>query len=198
MKKLFAFIVILISACILSGIYGILHDQLTYTISPEYYTKFKFYQFGLKYGGSEAIFPNPRVMVSIIGFNATWWVGVPIGIILGLVGLIHEDWRLMVRYVSGGFLITMLVALIAGLSGLVYGFVVLADRPRASFTHWYIPENVVHFENFISVGSMHNMSYAGGMMGMVFGGAYVVWMRVQARGARKFKILWTGKEKREN
>ena len=194
MKKLLTFIVIIISACLLAGIYGIVHDQFTYTISPEYYTKFKFYQFGLKDGGDEAIFTNPRQMVSIVGFLATWWVGAPIGIILGLVGFIHEDWKQMARYVTQAFLITMFTAFLTGLSGLVYGLFVLADQPRASFTHWYIPDNVVHFSNYIAVGSMHNMSYAGGMVGMVFGGACIVWKRMQLRRARKFKILWT-KEK---
>lgn len=47
MKKFLILILIILIAPIIGGLYGILHDQLTYTISPEYYTKFKFYQFGL-------------------------------------------------------------------------------------------------------------------------------------------------------
>ena len=84
-------------APLIGGLYGILHDQLTYTISPEYYTKFKFYQFGLMDIGNEAIFPNTRIEVSAVGFMATWWMGLPIGLILGLVGLVHKDNKQMFR-----------------------------------------------------------------------------------------------------
>jgi ABC-type antimicrobial peptide transport system permease subunit len=90
MKKILVFLLIIVLAPLIGGIYGILHDQFTYTISPEYYTKFKFYQFGLAYTGNEAIFPNPRVQVCIVGFRATWWMGLPIGIILGITGLFHK------------------------------------------------------------------------------------------------------------
>ena len=30
---------------VLAGVYGIFHDQVTYAISPEYFTKLKFDQF---------------------------------------------------------------------------------------------------------------------------------------------------------
>jgi len=55
---------------VIAGGYGILHDQITYSISPEYFTKLKFEQFRwANYG-----FPE-RVFVAEIGFLATWWVG---------------------------------------------------------------------------------------------------------------------------
>lgn len=45
--KLLSFLLIIFVSPFIAGLYGVLHDQLTYTIAPEYYTKFKFYQFGL-------------------------------------------------------------------------------------------------------------------------------------------------------
>src|SRR6185436_19046100 len=95
LKKLPTLLLIIILTAIIGGVYGILHDQITYTISPEYYTKFKFYQFGLIDTGNEAIFPNPRFQVSLVGFMATWWMGLLIGVILGVTGLIHKDYRQM-------------------------------------------------------------------------------------------------------
>lgn len=183
-----------VSACVLAGVYGIFHDQFTYTISPEYYTKFKFYQFGMMDIGNEAIFPDPRFHVSLVGFFATWWMGIPIGALLGLVGLIHESWKEMARYVAHGFLITMVVAWIAGLSGLVYGFVMLAGQPKESFVNWYMPDNIIHLDDYIAVGSMHNMSYAGGVIGMILGGAYIISKRRQIRRERKFRFLWKNQD----
>ena len=55
---------------IVAGIYGVLHDQLTYSISPEYFTNLKFKQFHYADFGL-----GDRVFVSCIGFLATWWVG---------------------------------------------------------------------------------------------------------------------------
>lgn len=170
MKKFLTLILIIAIAPIIGGLYGILHDQLTYTISPEYYTKFKFYQFGLMDMGNEAIFPNPRIEVSAVGFMATWWMGLPIGLILGLVGLIHKDHRQMLKVTMKAVLITVIVAFVTGLIGLAYGKLFLADKG----VDWWLPENLIDTENFISVGSMHNFSYLGGLFGLIAGIIYSI------------------------
>ena len=41
-QKLAVLILILIIAPIMAAVYGAIHDQLSFTISPEYFTKFKF------------------------------------------------------------------------------------------------------------------------------------------------------------
>lgn len=61
---------ITVLGAMVGGVYGVLHDQITYSISHEYFTKLKFDQF--KY----ANFGFPvRIFVSEVGFLATWWVG---------------------------------------------------------------------------------------------------------------------------
>lgn len=55
---------------LLAGVYGVIHDQITYSISHDYFTQFKFAQFHYADFG----WP-PRVFVAEIGFLATWWVG---------------------------------------------------------------------------------------------------------------------------
>jgi len=157
-------------APLVGGLYGVIHDQLTYSISPEYYTKFKFYQFGLMDVGDEAIFPNPRIQVSIVGFLATWWMGIPIGLILGLVGLTLPDSRQMFRKTMQAIGITIVVAFITGLLGLARGKYYLADVG----VNWWLPENLIDTKNYISVGSMHNFSYLGGLTGLIAGIIYIV------------------------
>jgi len=174
MLKTLALILLIFISCLLGGIYGILHDQLTYSISPEYYTKFKFYQFGFMDVSNDAIFPNPRLYVSLVGFFATWWMGLFIGCLLGLVGLIHTGWKLMFTITLKAFLLTIAVAFITGLVGLFYGHFFLADLPKEEFYNWFIPENLVDFKNFIKVGSMHNFSYTGGVIGLVAGMIYSI------------------------
>lgn len=59
-----------IAGALSAGIFGVVHDQVTFTISPEYFTRMKFDQFRHADFG----FP-PRILVATIGFLATWWVG---------------------------------------------------------------------------------------------------------------------------
>ena len=49
---------------IVGGLYGILHDQITYSISPEYFTRLKFFQFHYADFGLP-----PRYFVAEIGFQ---------------------------------------------------------------------------------------------------------------------------------
>lgn len=181
MKKFFTLLLIIITASVLGGIYGIINDQITYSISEEYYTKFKFDQFNITYywglgknigGGKtpEIILKNPRFGVSIVGALATWWVGLIIGIILGLVGLIHKTWKQMFQVTLKAIVLTTCVALVSGLFGLGYGYFVLLENPP----NWYLPDHLIDRDSFIMVGSMHNFSYLGGLIGLVFGIRYSI------------------------
>ncbi len=180
MNKFLALVLILLVAPILGGIYGIVHDQITYTISSEYYTKFKFIQFGLENWGlgenigtnknPEIILENPRFGASIVGVLATWWVGMLIGIILGFIGLIHRNGKIMFNTTMKAFFLTTVIALLTGIIGLAYGKMFLTDdRPN-----WFLPDNVTNPDNFIMVGSMHNFSYLGGLIGLIIGVIYSI------------------------
>ena len=167
MKKLLIFILIVLFAPLLAALYGVLHDQFTYTISPEYYTKFKFIQFELVENKQEAIISNQRVFVAAVGAMATWWMGIPIGIILALVGLIHREWREMLNVTLHAFALTIVVAFLTGLIGLGYGYYSFASDPGYFTSGWYLPKNLVDVRDFVAVGSMHNFSYIGGAMGLL-------------------------------
>jgi len=179
-KKFLTLNQIIVLGCVIGGLYGIIHDQLTYTISPEYYTKFKFYQFGLMDGGNEAIFPTPRYQVSLVGFMATWWMGLFISIILGILGFIHTENRQMLLVTMKAMVVTMIIALATGFIGLAYGKWVLAKTGVS----WQLPENLVDKENFIAVGSMHNFSYLGGAAGLIAAIIYSIRQRKKRTPAR--------------
>ena len=59
---------------LVAAIYGIVHDQITYSISPEYFTRLKCIQFHYANFG----LPH-RVFVAEVGVLATWWVGLIAG-----------------------------------------------------------------------------------------------------------------------
>jgi len=172
MKKPILLILIVVLCPLLAGLYGILHDQFTYTISPEYYTKFKFYQFELADGsnGGEAIFQNPRLAVTAVGFMATWWTGILIGLGIGLTGLFQPNARTMFQSSINAIAIALSLAAVSGLIGLAYGVLYLADTG----VDWWLPDNLIDKKSFIMVGSMHNFGYLGAVFGLIAGIAYQI------------------------
>src|SRR5262245_2708964 len=81
-RRLPAMLGITLLGAAVGGVYGALHDQLSYTISPEYFTKLKFAQFAYADFG----WPH-RVLAAEVGFLATAGVGLIAGWVLARVGL---------------------------------------------------------------------------------------------------------------
>ncbi|MBA9076732.1 MULTISPECIES: hypothetical protein [Rufibacter] len=169
---------IILASVIVSGLYGILHDQITYSISPEYYTKFKFYQFGLE----DYFYQSPRLGVALVGVQATWFLGLAIGILIGLVSFLHKQPKQMLleglKALGVVLLVTALVPVVCVpiyfwddlLCGVHYARY-LTTLPD------FVPPTVKvhdHFAFFV-VGTIHNLSYLGGMVGMLAGIMYHVW-----------------------
>ena len=83
---------IAVAGALIAGTYGALHDQVTYSLSEAYFTKLKFHQFHYANFGLPA-----RGFVAVVGFLATWWVGVAAGWVLGRIAVPawpgREAWR---------------------------------------------------------------------------------------------------------
>lgn len=133
MHKSLSLLLIVFVSMLAAGIYGSIHDQITYSVSSEYYTRFKFQQFGFEAEtlGRSAL--SQRLYAAVVGFRATWWVGFFIGLVLGLFALRQPDWRTMLRVARTSIKITLVVALVVGIIGLVYGYFVLSMRPLSEF-----------------------------------------------------------------
>jgi hypothetical protein len=99
-----------------AGLFGVLHDQVTYMVSEEYFTKVKFVQFAYADPGT-----GPRAFAGVVGFLASWWVGAIAGWLLGRLAFPRlarrEAWRRVAQgygWVFGG-------ALTGALAGAVIG-----------------------------------------------------------------------------
>jgi hypothetical protein len=166
MRKLGVLTATLIICILLAGFYGVIHNQITYTIAPEYFTKFKYDQFGFE----PAWFGGHRETVAIIGFFATWWTGIFIGFAFGLTGLIFKDHTTMYKAIQKAIFITLCFAVATGLLGFLYGRFILTKTK----VNWSLPEDLIDKKGFITVGSIHNFSYLGGLFGLVAGVYYMV------------------------
>lgn len=164
----FIFIVILIA-----GIYGIVHDQITYSISPEYFTKFKYRQFGFE----PEWFGGHRQTVAAIGFLATWWMGMFIGITLGLLSLSFPDHKTMAAILSKSIGIVFVVTVLTAIIGFMYGRFYLTKTG----VDWWLPDDLIDRSAFITVGSIHNFSYLGGVIGLLAGIGYMLFRKLRTK-----------------
>lgn len=145
--------------------YGIVHDQITIRICPEYFTI-----------GHPRIVPTSDLTLLALfwGVFATWWVGLAAGIVLAASARIgsRPKWPAS-RLVKPVFAIgagSALLATIAGSvgyllanNGIVYLLPHLAKRiPRSAHV------------SFLTDLWIHNASYAGGILGSI-GLAIYIW-----------------------
>jgi hypothetical protein len=169
MKRLAIFLLTLVLLPLIAGLYGALHDQLSYTIAPEYFTRFKYDQFGFE----PAWFGGHRATVAVIGFLATWWVGLLMALFIAPLGLMFKEPAHMRREVIRATGITLGIALLSGLAGLAYGWWFLDSAPNG----WYLPDGLSDPHAFLAVGGLHNFGYAGGVLGLCVAVTVMVWRR---------------------
>nr|MCU0350277.1 hypothetical protein [Flavobacterium sp.] len=165
MKKIGILLLTIIISTVLAALYGAIHDQVTFSISSEYFTVFKFDQFGFLDWGNN----NPRLTTALIGILATWWVGLYIGIFQGLIGLIHQNYRLMFRYVINAIFITLAITILFG----VFGYLVEKFDPEV-YQNCCFPYKIKDGKSFKIVGSIHSYGYIGGGIGALFGIVYQI------------------------
>ena len=84
MRKVATLLLTMMLLPFIAGLYGALHDQLSFSISSEYFTRYEYLQFDIE----PASFDGDRFTVAVIGFLATWWVGAFIGLFLGGTALL--------------------------------------------------------------------------------------------------------------
>lgn len=100
------------AGALVAGAYGVIHDQVTFTLSPEYFYKLKFKQFWYANFG----FP-PRVFVAEVGFLATWWAGFIAAWFLGRLLVPRLGPGLLRSRMWCGLVIVLGCSLVGGLLG---------------------------------------------------------------------------------
>lgn len=151
---------------VIAGLYGIVHDQFTYSISPEYFTNLKFAQFHYADFG----FPR-RVYVAEIGVLATWWVGFFAGWFMARIALPRIERQRLTRLFAIGFGIVFALAAIGTVSGYLFGLIHKPDLANWESIGFQL--HVADLASFVRVAYVHNGSYAGGFIGVVAALIYV-------------------------
>jgi MFS family permease len=169
MTKLLLIPVLFVIACLFAGIYGAVHNQISYTVAPEYLTEFKFHQFRI-----DDTIPD-RLGAAIVGWNAAWWMGFVIGIVLIPLGLLIRGNSNYFRGMIRVFGIVAITTLIVGIVALVIAFFTVDPETVSEITRY--DNEITDDAAFARAGTMHNFSYLGGLIGIITGGIAVFWQR---------------------
>lgn len=166
---------------LIAGIYGIVHDQITFSIGPEYFTEFKFQQF----------FYLPKdqpewLIVAEIGFLATWWVGFFAGWFMARLSIPHLPWRQAAALSLQGVCVMTGTSLLAAVIACLWAPTRAEDPRMENWDGMFAGRDVIDTVAFAQVGYIHNASYLGGLIGLILA---LLWMRVRRRGARGRETL---------
>ena len=142
-------IVLLGIACLVAGLYGAVHNQISYSVAPEYFTEFKFHQFRI----DPAL--RHRVGASIVGWHASWWMGIVIGVVVIPLGWLVRGARHYFFAMLRVYAVIVTTTCTVGLVALAHGYGTLVSP-------------------FARAGQMHNFSYLGGLLGIVVGGVCII------------------------
>jgi len=142
---------------LIAGAYGIVHDQITYTLSNEYFIEFKFLQFKNAdprdfFGADSPL--GRRVFVGLIGFLATWWVGLFTGWFLARASIRPDATHPSVGELMRYFALVLISAFVFGIAGFLRG------TWRPGFDGQFS-------DAFARVGHIHNFGYLGALAGLI-------------------------------
>ena len=165
MKKIKSFIKILLFSILIAGSYGIIHDLITSSICPEYYTKFKFFQFGIMDDYQRSFRGSLPLMASIVGFLATWWFGLLIGFILSVFGLVFKLEERFFEITLKSIFLVIIVAFSCSFFAFVFGYL----NPNYNLSYNPYEQKIIEIRQFNLVGLIHNFSYLGGIIGLIIG-----------------------------
>ncbi len=148
---------------ICSVLYGIINDQITATISPEYYSVYKHRQFSPALEMFGLMDAPMRVQAVVIGTLATWWYGLFLGIMLGISSMVGRYAPLTtlqyIRIVGAVMAFTLVVSVIFGLTAYIVEPLVnptAASRPFLT--------GIADIRSAYSVGNWHNGSYLAALI----------------------------------
>lgn len=156
-----------VTACLIAGTYGALHNQISYSISAEFFDRI--------------LFPRLRIPdawcnrwgASAVGWMSAWWTGLFFGPPMVLI----TQRRCRPENLSGVLIVAFLVAVVSNMVcelGAVSLATMVITRPMTA--HWGIPIGVEDPVAFARAGIMHDASYAGGVLATIAGCVFIILM----------------------
>lgn len=153
-----------------------LHNQVSYSVSPEYFTQLKFPQFGL-------LAPEipDRLRAALVGFLASWWIGLGGGLFLGVSAWVFPGPQ-MGRAARRAIVVALMVTAIFPLAALAWSFV---SAPATDAIRLMAEQlEVKDLSAFARAAQMHRAAYVGALFGLVAGRIWLMASRSRSHWSR--------------
>lgn len=153
------FVLLLLAAVLLAGCFGVLHNMVSYAVGASYFHDIKFPQFAI----AEDL--QNRLGAAVVGWRASWWMGLVLGLPVFGFGLILLDSPTRLLRVGVG---ALTLALIFTLGGAMFGLTLGLIAPSVADA-LPLPEGLGDRDSFLRAALMHEGSYYGAMLALPVG-----------------------------
>ncbi|OUS26996.1 hypothetical protein A9Q99_17470 [Gammaproteobacteria bacterium 45_16_T64] len=166
-KKFVVYCLMLLKSVIVGAIYSIIHDQIIYTFSPDYFHRFKFIEYSVDWAGE-----SPRLAVSFVGVLSGWWIALLLGAIPGTFGLFFIPARIMFRELMKTCMLIVLILEMSGLLGILFGYSYVNIFTWSDYIDWVRP-GVLDPVSFLRMRFAYIAGYIGCVVGLIVGLGYL-------------------------
>ena len=161
---------------VIVSLYGVAHHQVTFSVSPEYYTKFKFIQTNLADTLAAQHMTQPRSAVVIAGVKTSWEIGLCVGVILGLLALIFPTADTMFPSALQALGLALLVSILTALVCYYSGSVAHLGKGQYDTLPAHLPDTLAGKPAFLRAASIQYGTLLGWCIGL-FGGMILLLIR---------------------
>ncbi len=154
-----------------AALYGILNDQITVTLSPEYFSVFKRQQFSEVLEQTELLNAPTRLQAVLVGALATWWFGLFLSVVLSICGMAGHrpplGTRLYLQAIAGIMLFTLALSVFCGTVGYL-----LEPFVKPGVNDWPFLKGIHDVRRAFAIGFWHDGAYLGGFIGTILAGVW--------------------------
>ncbi len=163
LSTLFKIILIIILSTVIASLFGAIHNQVSYSVSPEFFNDFLFVKFGIQYWEIN----NERVGAMLVGILGSYWVGLILGIIYSIIFL-SLNTENNFRNILNAILINIGFAFFGSLIAYIISKFIGIENSGV-----FIDFGIQYPQNYIEAAYMHTGSYYGGIVGLIAGIIYL-------------------------
>ena len=163
-QKIFGMILIILLAILFASIFGALHNQLSYSVSNEFFEEYLFGNFGVNEWGIQ----NERLKASIIGVLGSYWVGLYLGILYAIIYVFLKT-NQNLKNILSAISLNLMVAFIGSIVGYILAHFFIPQENTGVFIDFGIQRP----QNYIEAAYMNTGSYYAGFFGLVIGIIYL-------------------------
>lgn len=159
-NRVFAISLIIILSIFISCIFGAFHNQISYTVSEEFFQNFLFVQFEV----DDWNIKSDRLKASLIGILGSYWMGFLLGIIYAIIYLFLKTENKL-KYIFIAILINVLSALVGSLIAYCFAHFFMSVENSGIWMDF----GTQNADRYMEASYMNTGSYFGGVVGLVIG-----------------------------